>query len=145
MPPRSSRSAAAFARELADDLQHQARLRAQVSQAEALVRMCAEDEAGLVADLRAVGSPVASVWDLVEQGGASGNAVPVLVTHREHPHHPRVWEGVVRSLATPEARSGALEQLRRVYLRENDSDRRWVVANAIGSMACISSQVSTRS
>jgi hypothetical protein len=135
MSRRQSMGAADFARELAKDADYQARVRERVARAEAQARECAEDEAGLVAELRAAGVVVESVYDLVSAGGAPGAAVPVLVAHLERPHHPRIWEGIVRALSTKEARTGALEALRAHFRSESEVGRRWLLANALGSMA----------
>jgi hypothetical protein len=135
MPPRRSLTAAEAIRELAADPEYQARLREQAAQREQLARACAADEADLVAELRAAGSLVASVWDLAGTGGATGAGIGILVAHLDRPHHPCIWEGIVRGLATKAARAEALEPLRRQYRTEAEPSRRWVLANAIGTMA----------
>jgi hypothetical protein len=77
----------------------------------------------------------ASVYDYVAGGGAAGAAVPILARHLGRPHHPRVWEGIVRALSTSAARVEALGPLRDAYRVEAAPERRWLLANALGAMA----------
>jgi hypothetical protein len=135
MPPRKPMSAAEFVGELAQNTEYQARLKVRGAQIDILTAACAADELELVTELRAVVPKVESVWDFVAIGGAPEVAVDILVCHLNRPHHPRIWEGIVRALSSKRARDGALEPLRHLYRGETDSDRRWVIANAIGSMA----------
>src|SRR5580658_6227723 len=66
----------------------------------------ARAEAPLVQDLRAAGSQVESVWDLVNTSGAYPTLVPTLLAHLDRPYLERVREGIARALAVPEARVG---------------------------------------
>jgi hypothetical protein len=61
--------------------------------------------------------------------------VPVLVAHLAQTHHPRIWEGIVRALSVKHAREVALAPLVAAYRSEADESRRWMLANAIVSMA----------
>jgi len=135
MPRHRSRTAAGLLRELEHDSEYQRRIRKQATRAAESERVCAADEAALVAELEAAGCRVASVWDYVSRGGATGAAVPILVRHVELPHHAHVWEGMVRALSTRAARTKGLEPLCRLFRTEADPDRRWLLANAIGSMS----------
>ncbi len=137
MPKRRQKTAAEFVRELEADPEYTAQRHVEDAATEALARACADDEAELLAGLRAIGVAAASVYDFVNNGGAPVAAVPLLVAHLETPHHPRIWEGIVRSLSVRHARSDALPALRRAYLSEADPSRRWLIANAIGSMATL--------
>ena len=135
MPRRKSVTAAELANQLSQDTDYQARMRELADQREQLERECADDEAKLVAELVAAGSPVKSVWDLVALGSAPKGATAVLVHHLLQPHHPRVWDVIVRALSSKAARDDALEPLKQLYRSEANPSRRWVLANAIGSMA----------
>ncbi|MEO7360141.1 MAG: hypothetical protein ABI120_07420 [Gemmatimonadaceae bacterium] len=135
MSERRSTTAAEFVKVLAQDPDYQARLKIQEASTVALAAACDADEIDLVNELREVNASVSSVWDFVAIGGAPEGAVAILVRHLNRPHHPRIWEGIVRSLSTKRARALALEPLRSLYRAESDLDRRWVIANAIGSMA----------
>jgi hypothetical protein len=135
MPTRRTRTAEEFVRELAADSEYQARVAAQSEARQMLAAACAADEASLVADLRDAGHVLESVFDFLPGGGAPASAIPMLVAHLNQPHHPCIWEGIVRALSTPTARAEALEPLRAAYRTEGDPERRWVVANAVGSMA----------
>jgi hypothetical protein len=135
MPARKSISAAELVGELARNTEYLAQLKTQDARSDVLVAACAADEIELVAELRAVVPRLESVWDFVAVGGAPVVAVEILVRHLNRPHHPRIWEGIVRALSSKRARDGALEPLRQLYRTETDNDRRWLIANAIGSMA----------
>jgi hypothetical protein len=135
MPGRRSNRAAEFAHELTQDSAYQARLKARGDLSSALEAACAADEVELVSALRAVAPSLMSVWDFVAIGGAPASTIDILVRHLYRPHHARIWEGIVRALSSKHARIGALEPLRQLYRAESDRDRRWLIANAIGSMA----------
>lgn len=63
------------------------------------------------------------------------DAILILVAHLSEPHHPRIWEGIVRALSIKRARDLAFESLKRFYVAETVESRRWLLANAIGAMA----------
>jgi hypothetical protein len=123
-----------FVRSLAADPEYEARMAAQAAATEELGRTCAADETRLLEELRAAGVRVTSVYDFVSAGGAPPEAIPVLVAHLREKHHPRIWEGIVRSLSVRHAREAALPTLVELYRAKVSRDRRWVLANAIGSM-----------
>lgn len=62
------------------------------------------EEAPILADLRAVGSNLKSVWDLVNTSGRYPDAVPVLLKHLPQPYSDRTKEGIARALAVSEAK-----------------------------------------
>ncbi|MEX1827893.1 hypothetical protein JNG39_09410 [Luteibacter sp. CQ10] len=68
-------------------------------------------EAPLVQALRDAGVEVDSAWDLVKTRDPYPKAIPVLLEHLGKPYPERVIEGILRSLAVPEARH-AWQQLR---------------------------------
>ena len=130
-----SMTAEEFVRARAANPEHQARMAMRAAAIEGLAKACAADEAPLLGELRAAGVQVDSVYDFVNAGGAPPEAIPLLVAHLRKPHHPRIWEGIVRSLSVRHARDTALSILVELYGVETSPDRRFVLANAIGSMA----------
>jgi hypothetical protein len=134
VPRRKSLSAGEFIRQLEADPGYVARREALDAATASARRAFAPAEAGLVAELRARGLPVASVDDFVQAGGAPPAAVPTLVAHLPRTADPHLWETIVRALSAPQA-GAALAPLKTAYAAETDSHRRWLLANAIGSMA----------
>lgn len=80
----------------------------------------ARAEAPLVEDLRAAGTHVSSVWDLVNTKKPYPKLLPVLFKHLDRLYPERVREGIARALAVPEARSLWHEIVSR-YLAEADN------------------------
>ena len=56
------------------------------------------NERPLVQALNAVGFPVRSVWDLVNTTRDYERAIPILAEHFSRPYHPKIREGIARSL-----------------------------------------------
>ena len=123
--------------QLAADAAYQAGLDDQRRRLEALAAACAADEHDLVQELRDQDIRVTSVWDFVALGGAPTAAVPVLVSHLSREHHERIWEGIVRALSVKHARVPALGALTSLYRSEANQHRRWLLANAISSIASL--------
>ena len=132
---RKSITASELAHRLEQDPTYQARVADRQANIDALSRVYRADEAALVAQLRARGIAVESVWDFVSTTDAPLDAIPILVAHLSESHHPRVWEGIVRALSVKRARGNAFESLKRFYVTETVESRRWLLANAIGAMA----------
>jgi hypothetical protein len=142
---RKSITASELVHALEQDPDYRARVAEREAKIEALSQVYRADEAALVAELRARGIAVESVWDFVSTTGdglstsaatdAPPEAIPILVAHLSESHHPRVWEGIVRALSAKSARDGAFESLKRFYVNETVESRRWLLANAIGEMA----------
>ena len=146
MTPRKPISAADLVSELEGNTAYLHR-RAMLSERSA--REVAEDQAALVQDLAAAGISVNSVYDFVTVQPArvtSGRdfdkrietpieAVPVLLRHLERRHLPVVREGLLRALSRPHLRDAALVPLMRLFQLTQDSNERWLIANAISSMA----------
>nr|WP_321439289.1 hypothetical protein [uncultured Hyphomonas sp.] len=84
------------------------------------------DQAELVAELNATGiEPVKNVWDLVSRPNNYDDALEVLTSHLFKPHHPRVMEGIVRSLAMRHlsGMTALWEKFAQMYLEtHNDQD-----------------------
>ena len=53
-----------------------------------------EDEKDMLAELRAVGIDVTSVWLIKQDYTAFKQAVPVLVKHLAMEHHPKIIGGI---------------------------------------------------
>jgi hypothetical protein len=75
-------------------------------------------EQPLVAELRAAGAAVESVWDLVNTKERYPQLVPILLAHLRRDYPKRIREGIARALAVPEARAG-WDQLVRAFLAED--------------------------
>jgi HEAT repeat protein len=100
----------------------------------------ARAEAPLVRDLRAAGSQISSVWDLVNTAGSYPALVPILLAHLDRPYPERVREGIARALALPEARQG-WDKLVNTYLSETDATThgiKWALHLAIAAAADLS-------
>jgi hypothetical protein len=132
---RKSITASELVHALEQDPDYRTRMAERDAKIDALSQVYHTDEAALVAQLRARGIAVESVWDFVSTTDAPPDAIPILVAHLSEPHHPRVWEGIVRALSAKSARDGAFESLKRFYVAETVESRRWLLANAIGEMA----------
>jgi hypothetical protein len=65
-----------------------------------------EAEAPLVEDLRSLGYPVNSAWDLVNTEEPYLSALPLLLEHLGRDYPDRVREGIARALAVSEASFG---------------------------------------
>jgi hypothetical protein len=89
-------------------------------------------EEPLVADLRAAGYEVESVWDLVNGPDPYLTAVPLLLDHLPRPYPGPVREGIARALALPEAKS-AWNLLTRMFREEQDKRARDGLAVAIAA------------
>lgn len=91
-------------------------------------------EAPLVADLKAIGLNVESVWDLVNTPGSYPAAVPILLDHLVRLYPAAVREGIARALAVPEAKVG-WDLLMRLYREEQENRAKDGLAVAIAAAA----------
>ncbi|WP_395708200.1 hypothetical protein [Reyranella sp.] len=66
-------------------------------------RLLAEGQP-IVADLRAIGRNVTSVWDMLKIPNRHADAIPVLLKHLRLPYSDRTREGIARALAIPDAK-----------------------------------------
>ena len=76
-----------------------------------------DEQAPLLADLRAAGFDVKSVWDFVNTSDSYPAAIPVLLKHLTHLYSGPIREGIGRALAVREARS-AWPMLADLYRKE---------------------------
>ena len=97
---RTGMSATDLMAELQNDPEFQARKRARDAVFQARAEALSKAEQPTVADLRAVGVDVDSVWDLVNTSVPYPAALPVLLDHLERGGYPdRVMESLGRALA----------------------------------------------
>jgi hypothetical protein len=62
------------------------------------------EEEPILADLRAIGWEVKSVWDLVNTSTPYPEAIPILLKHLTQAYSDRTREGIARALAIPDAK-----------------------------------------
>jgi HEAT repeat protein len=94
-------------------------------------------EAPLVQELRAAGSHVSSVWDLVNAKTRYPQLLPILFAHLDRPYPKKVRERIARALAVPESRSRWDELVNR-YVSETDTTTtgmKWALHIAIAAAA----------
>jgi hypothetical protein len=82
--------------------ERQARIEAKQEEMVKLEKMFDEDEMELVAELNEAGFLVKSVWDFVNSSNYYLEALPILMKHLKIKHHPRILDGIARSLAVKE-------------------------------------------
>jgi hypothetical protein len=132
-----SKTAADFMAELAKDPEYQKQLAERQAVAAAQGVAAAEDERELVAELRATGVSVSSVYDFVGESVAPATAAPTLVKHLSMPHIRVVREGIIRSLSCSHLRPEAFEALKVGFVDSTDRTERWLFANALAAMASL--------
>jgi hypothetical protein len=135
MRKRKSITAEELIAELAQDPVYQARIAESQAVAAAQGLAAAEDEIGLVAELRTAGISVSSVYDFIGEQVAPAAAAPVLVHHLSVPHIRVVREGIIRALSCSHLRTFALEPLTEGFRMSTDYSERWLFANALAAMA----------
>jgi len=90
-------------------------------------------QAPLIADLKAVGYEVESVWDLVNTAMPYPEALPVLLDHLQRDYPSRVREGIARALATRP--KFAWDILTRLYRDEPEGEVKDGIAVALCAAA----------
>ena len=103
--------------------------------------LLAEDQRGLIEELRTIGYEIESVWDFVNNNnrnkflrkfnGSYCSAYSILVKHLSIEHHPRIREGIIRALTEKDANEAASEALITEFYQEQDTNLKWVLANAL--------------
>ena len=101
----------------------------------------AAEELQLVADIRATGYDVDSVYDLVNNDphpfltrrftGPYPAAYSVLLLHLELPYSRPIREGIIRALTVKDGGPEVQGALLRAFQTEPDPQLRWVLANAL--------------
>lgn len=137
MPRRKTTTAEELMRSLQADPEWVARDAAREAERLAMERELVAEQADLLSNLKDVGVPVASVYDFVNVGGTPPEAVPVLVKHLRRPYHPRIREGIIRSLTVRHARGLAYAPLVEAFKSERDPIMRWVIANALSVISSL--------
>lgn len=137
-------TAAELMAKLNSDPDYLARKAIRESETDALSEACRNDESELVAKLNELGLRVDSVWDLVNNAphailerkfyGSYEIAYPLLVKHLTLSHHPRIREGIIRSLTEKSAKGIASKQLLHELENESQQSHRWAIANALRTM-----------
>lgn len=95
----------------------------------------ADDERPVVDALRAAGSAISSVWDLVNTTESYPSAIPVLLSHLSGAYHLRTKQGITRALTVREARGTAARRIIESLAIETDGELRWALANALTVVA----------
>jgi hypothetical protein len=139
MTPRSGREPEITAGELmarmAQDPEYQAAKAARDAELQKWVDGWRAAEQPIVADLRAAGVAVDSVWDLVKTSEPYPDALPVLMDHLERGGYPdRVMEGMARALAVKPA-APMWDRLRARYDRASGPDELGGLAAALSASA----------
>ena len=137
MPRRKAVTAEELMRSLRADPEWSARGAARDAERAAAGHRLAVEEAPLLADLKDAGMQVGSVYDFVNSGGAPPEVVPVLVEHLSRPYHPRIREGIIRSLTVRHARELAYAPLVEAFESEREPNMRWVIANALSVLSSL--------
>jgi len=120
---------------LAKDADYQRRMAEQevrLAQAAADFR---KDEESVIRDLNAAGIPADSLNDFMSSAPTPMAAAPILLRHLTVPHIPRVRDIILRVLADSHLRSVALAPLLEMFRSAADPNERWLLANAISTMA----------
>ncbi|HEY2707178.1 MAG TPA: hypothetical protein VGI95_03930 [Caulobacteraceae bacterium] len=95
----------------------------------------APEHAPLLRDLAAVGLRVRSVSELVNMSAPYPKAIPVLLAHLAKARHPVLRDMLARSLTVEEAEGIAGGPILHELKREQDSETRWAMANALTIVA----------
>lgn len=128
-------SATELMAQLEEDEDYQRRIRAAEAAREVRVRELNHAEQPIVADLRAAGVQVDSVWDLVNTAVPYPGALPILMDHLERGGYPnRVMESLGRALAVKPA-VAFWDQLKARYLQPRSPGEREGAAVALAASA----------
>jgi hypothetical protein len=137
MTPRGEREVTAgeLMARMAQDPEYQAAKAVRDTELQKWVDLWRAAEQPIVADLRAAGVAVDSVWDLVNTSEPYPDALPVLLEHLERGGYPdRVMEGMARALAVKPA-APMWERLRALYEHASGPDERDGLAAALAASA----------
>ena len=90
------------------------------------------NESSLVADLKAVGLDVDSVYDLVHS--PNHDAIPVLAMHLSRDYHELIREGIIRALSVRAAKDAVGSRLIEMFPAERNPVMQFAIANALSQM-----------
>lgn len=120
---------------LRSDPEYRAKVEAAEAERQERARRLREAEQAIVADLRAAGVPVDSVWDLVNTSKPYLDALPVLMEHLERGGYPvRVMESLGRALAVKPS-VASWERLKARWLNARDAGEEDGAAVALAACA----------
>lgn len=145
MSKRKPQSTSEFLASLANDPEYQERIRQRDEKIRIESERLARAQAPLVAELRAAGADIQSVWDLINTKRRYPELVPILLAHLDKNYPDRVREGIARALSVREARMG-WDKLVRAYLEDPSptdyvqgvSQVKWALHLAIASAGDVS-------
>jgi hypothetical protein len=135
---RKQQIAAELMAELARDPAFAANKKRREDEEQRRLAMLKEEEKPLIADLKAVGVIVETVWDLVNTSASYRAAIPTLTHHLSMPYSLRIKEGIARALTVPYGGSAALNAAIEEFERQNANSEvslKWVLGNAIAVLA----------
>ena len=132
---KSTRTAAEFLAELAEDEEYQARMKKKEEARLAKVARLKKEAIPLVADLNAVGIQTDSVSILVNSPNNYDEAIPVLREHLDKNYSKEIREGIVRALTIPSAEGVVNDKLLTMFKETEDNGLRWVIGNALATVA----------
>lgn len=98
------------------------------------VRMLAENEAPLVADLNAAGFAVASIHELILSPDMLQVAIPLLTEHLHRDYDKSIREGIFRAFGIRAARDLVGDLLISEFRQQKDDNVRFAVAEALSQM-----------
>lgn len=127
-------TAAELMAKLDADTEYQARMAAEREALDARARAWRTAEQPLIEELRQIGLPVTSVWDLVNTAEPYPEALPVLVDHLRRDYPARVTEGIARALAVKES-NRYWQILRDAYRSADEYDVQSGLAAALAASA----------
>ena len=143
MKRRKSITAGELMAQLNGDPEYLARIAEQDRQIAKFVAEVAEEEDRIAREAAKLGYEISSVWDFVNNAphhflprpfvGSYERAYPMLVRHLRLPHHPRIREGIIRSLTVKDGGQLVSAALYHEFITEKDSGLKWVLANALRS------------
>lgn len=132
---RSAMTATDLTAELQDDPEYQRNMRVREAERQATAEVLNKAEQPILADLRAVGFTVNSVWDLGNTSEPYVAALPVLMDHLERGGYPeRVMESLGQSLAVKPA-VAFWDRLKARWLQARDSGEETGAAVALAACA----------
>lgn len=137
MARRRGKTAAELMRELEADPKWVAARDAREARHRARADGIEADARSVYADLAAAGVSVGSLEELSRSQHLfpPGACAVLLLRHLDVPHLPAVREWLIRTLSVSTARAACYERLRAAYAAERDGEFRWLLANALSSMA----------
>jgi len=98
------------------------------------VRMLADSEAPLVADLNAAGFAVKSIHELILSPNSVQVAIPLLTEHLQRDYDKSIREGIFRAFGIRDARELVGDLLISEFRQQEDENMRLVIVEALSQM-----------